>query len=103
MAAFEVETPGLSNFLPGCQFLWNRRTSVVYNPSIRCGTVLVGFLFDTTSITSQKDPTYLLAMKFIVTLAGLVGLAVASPFTEHDTSGGLMGELLCTTTMWNRY
>ncbi|RBR25600.1 uncharacterized protein FIESC28_01563 [Fusarium coffeatum] len=29
-------------------------------------------------------------MKFIVTLTGLVGLAVASPFTEHDSSGGLM-------------
>jgi hypothetical protein len=29
-------------------------------------------------------------MKFIVTLTGLIGLTVASPFTEHDTSGGLM-------------
>ncbi|KAJ4127923.1 hypothetical protein NW768_008206 [Fusarium equiseti] len=29
-------------------------------------------------------------MKFIVTLTGLAGLALASPFTEHDTSGGLM-------------
>ncbi|PNP83881.1 hypothetical protein FNYG_02569 [Fusarium nygamai] len=29
-------------------------------------------------------------MKFSLTFAGLVGLAAASPFSEHDTSGGLM-------------
>lgn len=29
-------------------------------------------------------------MKLSLTLAGLVGLAVASPFTEHDTSNGLL-------------
>ncbi|KAF4959121.1 hypothetical protein FSARC_10834 [Fusarium sarcochroum] len=29
-------------------------------------------------------------MKFSLTLAGLLGLASASPFTEHDTSNGLM-------------
>ncbi|KAJ4256207.1 hypothetical protein NW762_009285 [Fusarium torreyae] len=29
-------------------------------------------------------------MKFSLTLAGLIGLASASPFTEHDTSNGLM-------------
>ncbi|KAF4338941.1 hypothetical protein FBEOM_7117 [Fusarium beomiforme] len=29
-------------------------------------------------------------MKFSLTFAGLVGLASASPFTEHDTSGGLV-------------
>ncbi|CCT75655.1 uncharacterized protein FFUJ_11687 [Fusarium fujikuroi IMI 58289] len=29
-------------------------------------------------------------MKFSLTFAGLIGLAAASPFSEHDTSGGLM-------------
>ncbi|KAF5685145.1 hypothetical protein FCIRC_3583 [Fusarium circinatum] len=29
-------------------------------------------------------------MKFTLTFAGLIGLAAASPFSEHDTSGGLM-------------
>ena len=38
----------------------------------------------------QQRPS-LSTMKFIVTLTGLLGLAVASPFTEHDSSGGLMG------------
>ncbi|WZH45487.1 pectin lyase fold/virulence factor [Fusarium acuminatum] len=31
-------------------------------------------------------------MKLSLTLAGLVGLATASPFTEHDTSNGLLHE-----------
>ncbi|KAF5979305.1 hypothetical protein FCOIX_5361 [Fusarium coicis] len=29
-------------------------------------------------------------MKFSLTFAGLIGLAAASPFSEHDSSGGLM-------------
>lgn len=30
-------------------------------------------------------------MKFSVTFAGLIGLAAASPYSERDTSNGLVG------------
>ena len=43
VAEIEVETLGLSKCLPGCRFLWNRRTSLVYNLFICCEKVSVEF------------------------------------------------------------
>lgn len=33
-------------------------------------------------------------MKLSLTFAGLIGLAAASPFSEYDTSGGLMRQYI---------
>jgi hypothetical protein len=42
-------------------------------------------------------------MKLSAAFAGLVGLAVASPYTEHDTSNGLIGECNYGTSKLSTY